>query len=155
MMMQILKIQITLKLKKQKKRSLKDDPLLEDLQRKKTQHDDLPKAWKNVKDHPLKQVIGDPTEGVRTRKALMETCEHEAYISQIEPTNFKEAEIDEHWINAMQEELGQFKRNKVWTLVPGPSIYPVIGTKWVFQNKMDELGNVLRNKARLVAQRYN
>ena len=133
----------------------KDDPPLEDLQRKETQHDDLPKAWKNVKDHPLDQVIGDPTEGVRTRRALMETCEHEAYISQIEPKNFKEAETDEQWINAMQEELGQFKRNKVWTLVPRPSNYPVIGTKWVFRNKMDELGNVVRNKARLVAQGYN
>ena len=132
----------------------KDDPPLEDLQRKETQHDDLPKTWKNVKDHPLEQVIGDPTEGVKTRRALMETCEHEAYISQIEPKNFKEAEIDEHWINAMQEELGQFKKNKVWTLVPRPSNYPVIGTKWVFRNKMD-LGNVVRNKARLVAQGYN
>ena len=128
---------------------------MEDLQKKETQHDDLPKAWKNVKDHPLDQVIGDPAEGVRTRRALMETCEHEAYISQIEPKNFKEAETDEQWINAMQEELGQFKRNKVWTLVPRPSNYPVIGTKWVFRNKMDELGNVVRNKARLVAQGYN
>ena len=61
----------------------------------------------------------------------METCEHEAYISQIEPRNFKEAEIDEHWINVMQEQLGQFKRNKVWTLVPRPPNYPVIGTKWM------------------------
>ena len=94
----------------------KDDPPLEDLQRKETQHDDLPKAWKNVKDHPLDQVIGDPAEGVRTRRALMETCEHEAYISQIEPKNFKEAETDEQWINAMQEELGQFKRNKVMSV---------------------------------------
>ena len=102
---------------------------MENLQKKETQHDDLPKAWINVKDHPLEQVIGEPTEGVRTRRALMETCEHEAYISQIEPKNFKEVEIDEHWINAMQEELGQFKKNKVWTLVPRPSNYPVIGTK--------------------------
>ena len=55
----------------------------------------------------------------------------------------------------MQEELGQFKRNKVWTLLPRLSNYPVIGTKWVFRNKMDELGNVVRNKTRLVAQGYN
>ena len=40
----------------------------------------------------------------------METYEHEAYISQIEQKNFKEAEIDEQRINAMQEELGQFER---------------------------------------------
>ena len=47
-----------------------------------------------MKDHPLDQVIGDPTEGVRTRRALMETCEHEAYISQVEPKNFKKPELD-------------------------------------------------------------
>ena len=55
----------------------------------------------------------------------------------------------------MQKELGQFKRNKVWTLVLRPTNHPIIGTKWVYRNKMDELGNVVRNKARLVAQRYN
>ena len=88
-----------------------------------------------MKDHPLNQVIGDPTEGVRTRRALMETCEHETYISQVESKNFKEVEFDEHWINAMQEELGQFKRNKVWTLVPRPSNYLVIGTKWCSETK--------------------
>ena len=55
----------------------------------------------------------------------------------------------------MQEELGQFERNKVWTLVPRPTNYPIIETKWVFRNKMDELGNMIRNKARLVVQRYN
>ena len=59
----------------------KDDPPLEDLQRKEVQHDDLPKSWKNVKDHPLYQIIGDPTEGVRTRTALMKTCKHETHIS--------------------------------------------------------------------------
>ena len=56
---------------------------------------------------------------------------------------------------AIQEELGQFERNKVRTLVPRPTNYPIIGTKWVFRNKMDELGNVVRNKARLLAQGYN
>ena len=51
----------------------------------------------------------------------------------------------------MQEKLGQFERNKEWTLVLRPTNYPIIGTKWVFRNKMDELGNVVRNKAQLVA----
>ena len=55
----------------------------------------------------------------------------------------------------MQEELGQFERNKVWTLIFRPTNYLIIRTKWVFGNKMDELGNVVRNKDRLVAQRYN
>ena len=58
-------------------------------------------------------------------------------------------------MNAMQDELNQFKRNDVWKLVPAPDNQKVIGTKWVYRNKMDELGNVTRNKARLVAQGYN
>ena len=48
----------------------------------------------------------------------------------------------------MQEELNQFERNKVWTLVSRPKNQIVIGTKWVFRNKLDEHGTVTRNKAR-------
>ena len=55
----------------------------------------------------------------------------------------------------MQEELGQFERNEVWELVPRPNDQSVIGTKWVYKNKMDENGIIIRNKARLVAQGYN
>ena len=51
----------------------------------------------------------------------------------------------------MQEELNQFERNEVWTLVPRPKNTNVIGTKWVFRNKSDEDDNIVRNKARLVA----
>ena len=56
---------------------------------------------------------------------------------------------------AMQEDLNQFERNNVWELVPNPEHQSIIGTKWVFRNKMDESGVVVRNKARLVAQGYN
>ena len=108
-----------------------------------------------VRDHPLNQVIGDLIKSVRTRGALRETCEYAAYISQIKAKNFNEVELEKSWINLLHEELGQFERNKVWTLVPRPTNYPIIGTKWVFRNKMDELGNVVRNKVRLVAQGYN
>ncbi|KAK0583735.1 hypothetical protein LWI29_002305 [Acer saccharum] len=55
----------------------------------------------------------------------------------------------------MQEELNQFERNEVWTLVPRPKTTNVIGTKWIFRNKSDEDGNIVRNKARLVAQGYS
>ena len=55
----------------------------------------------------------------------------------------------------MQEELNQFERSQVWTLVPPPKNHSIMGTKWVYRNKMDESGNVIRNKARLVAQGYN
>ena len=55
----------------------------------------------------------------------------------------------------MQEELNQFERNEVWTLVPRPKSTHVIGTKWIYRNKSDEDGNIVRNKARLVAQGYS
>ena len=55
----------------------------------------------------------------------------------------------------MQDELNQFQRNEVWCLVPRPSHQYVIGTKWVFRNKMNEDGIVTRNKARLVALGYS
>ena len=55
----------------------------------------------------------------------------------------------------MKEELNQFKKSKVWTLVPLPKGHSVIGTKWVFRNKLDEGAKVTRNEARLVVQGYN
>ena len=55
----------------------------------------------------------------------------------------------------MQKELNQFEKSKVWTLVPLPKGHSVIGTKWVFKNKLDESRKVIRNKVRLVAQGYN
>ena len=54
----------------------------------------------------------------------------------------------------MHEELHQFLRNDVWELVPRPKGVNVIGTKWIFKNKFDEHGTVIRNKSRLVAQGY-
>jgi len=62
---------------------------------------------------------------------------------------------DNNWINAIHEELNQFTRNEVWTLVPKTKHMNVIGTKWVFKNKLDEQGIIVRNKARLVAKGYN
>ena len=67
-----------------------------------------------------------------------------AFLSQIEPKNFKEAEKDEGWMVAMQEELHQFERNNVWTLVYPPKDHPIIGTKWIFKNKLDEHGVITK-----------
>ncbi|GKB92438.1 retrovirus-related pol polyprotein from transposon TNT 1-94 [Tanacetum coccineum] len=69
--------------------------------------------------------------------------------------NVNEALADDSWIVAMQEELNQFITNDVWELVPQPRNMTIIGTKWVFRNKLDENGIVSQNKARLVAQGYN
>ena len=76
------------------------------------------------------------------------------YTSSIKPKNVKEVLQDEYWVKAMQEELEQFMRNDVQTLVSRPKDTNVIGTKWIFKNKSDASSNNTRNKARLVAQGY-
>ncbi|GKF16169.1 hypothetical protein Tco_0061087, partial [Tanacetum coccineum] len=65
----------------------------------------------------------------------------------IEPKNINEALKDESWVIDMQEELNQFISNDVWELVPNLKNMTIIGTKWVFRNKLDENGIVSRNKA--------
>ncbi|GKA63721.1 putative ribonuclease H-like domain-containing protein [Tanacetum coccineum] len=72
------------------------------------------------------------------------------FLSQHEPTKISQALDDESWVEAMQEELFQFKIQKVWTLVDLPSGKKAIGTKWVYRNKKDERGIDVRNKARLM-----
>ena len=73
-------------------------------------------------------------------------------MSSIEPKKIDEALRDVDWVNAMHEELNNFTRNQVWELVERPKGHNVIGTKWVFRNKQDQDGIVVRNKARLVAE---
>src|SRR4051812_9990049 len=85
---------------------------------------------------------------------LSNFCGHFAFVSITEPTKVDEAFLEPEWIQAMQEELHQFKLNNVWELVnrPDPRKHNIIGTKWIYRNKQDENGVVVRNKARLVAQ---
>jgi hypothetical protein len=109
---------------------------------------------KETKSHPLENVIGKINERTLRSKSQNES-NFFCFVSTIEPKNVNEAIKDESWVIAMQEELNQFIRNDVWTLVPQPKNQTIIGTKWVFRNKMDENGIVSRNKARLVAQGYN
>jgi len=75
-------------------------------------------------------------------------------LSVIEPATVDEALSDDGWIVAMQEELNQFQRNGAWDLVTKPDHKNIIGTKWVFRNKLNEQGEVVRNKVRLVSQGY-
>ena len=72
----------------------------------------------------------------------------------IKPKKIEEALRDLDWVNAMHEELNNFTRNQVWELVERPKNHNVIGTKWVYRNKQDQDGIVVRNKERLVAQGY-
>jgi len=75
-------------------------------------------------------------------------------VSKFEPKNVNKALIDEFWIETMQEELNQFKRSEVWDLGPRPDGINIIGTKWIYKNKLDENGTITRNNTRLVAQGY-
>ncbi|GJR77822.1 putative reverse transcriptase domain-containing protein [Tanacetum coccineum] len=72
----------------------------------------------------------------------------------VEPKNYKDAFTQACWIEAMQEELNEFERLKVWELVPRPDKVMVITLKWIYKVKLDELGGILKNKARLVARGY-
>jgi hypothetical protein len=75
-------------------------------------------------------------------------------LSQIEPSSIKKACKDKNWVNDMNEELDQIEKNQTWELVPRPKNKNVIGTKWVYKKKMDENGQVIRNKAILVCKGY-
>nr|GFB44354.1 retrovirus-related Pol polyprotein from transposon TNT 1-94 [Tanacetum cinerariifolium] len=72
----------------------------------------------------------------------------------VEPKTYKEALTQSCWIEAMQEELHEFERLEVWELVPRPDKVMVITLKWIYKVKLDELGGILKNKARLVACGY-
>jgi len=105
------------------------------------------------KNHPRDLIIGSLDQVITTRRSN-EVISNSCFVSKLEPKNVKEALTDEFWIDAMQDELNQFKRSEVWDLVPIPEGMNVIGTKWIYKNKSDENGTVTRNKARLVAQGY-
>ncbi|GJY59683.1 hypothetical protein Tco_0459575 [Tanacetum coccineum] len=96
---------------------------------------------KESKSHPLENVIGNLNQ--RTLKSQAQDKSNLfCFLLITEPKNV---------VEALKEELNQFTTNDVWELVPNPKSLTVIGTKWVFRNKLDENGVVFRNPARLVA----
>ncbi|GJR76838.1 putative ribonuclease H-like domain-containing protein [Tanacetum coccineum] len=116
-----------------------------------------PSAQRWTKDHPLEQVIGNPSQSIRTRRQLEtdgEMCMFALTVSRTEPKNIKEAMADSAWIESIQEELHQFDRLDVWELVDRPLCKNVINLKWLWKNKRDEENTVIRNKSRLVAKGY-
>jgi hypothetical protein len=76
------------------------------------------------------------------------------FVALFEPLDVGHALSNLSWVNAMHEKLENFERNQIWTLVDPLRDVNVIGTKWVFKNKQGEDGEVVRNKACLVAQGY-
>ncbi|GJU83428.1 retrovirus-related pol polyprotein from transposon TNT 1-94 [Tanacetum coccineum] len=108
-------------------------------------------------DHPLENIIGNLDRPVSTRLQLHEQalfCYYDAFLTSVEPKNYKDALTQACWIEAMQEELHEFERLEVWELVPPPDKAFVITLKWIYKIKLDELGGILKNKAWFVAHGY-
>ncbi|GJZ58341.1 retrovirus-related pol polyprotein from transposon TNT 1-94 [Tanacetum coccineum] len=139
-----------------------DDPLNESPQDSTSQgqssnviqiHTPFEHLGRGTKDHPIANVIGDPSCSVSIRKQL-ETdamwCYFDAFLTLVEPKNFKQAMTEPTWIDAMQEEIYEFERLKVWELVSCPDKVFLIKLKWIYKVRTDEFGG----KARLVAQGF-
>nr|GFB18046.1 putative ribonuclease H-like domain-containing protein [Tanacetum cinerariifolium] len=110
-----------------------------------------------TKDHLLHNIIRKVSRPVSTwlqlhKQALF--CYYDAFLTSVEPKTYKEALTQSFWIEAMQEELNEFERLEVWELVPQPDQAMVITLKWIYKLKLDKLGGILKNKARLVARGY-
>ena len=107
------------------------------------------------RDHPSERIIGDiGSRTLRSQTGSVAFFAHFGFVASFEPKDVGHALSDSHWVNAMHEELENFERNQVWKLVEPPPQCNPIGTKWVFKNKQDADGVVVRNKARLVAQGF-
>nr|GEU47099.1 Gag-Pol polyprotein [Tanacetum cinerariifolium] len=110
-----------------------------------------------TKDHPIDNVIGDPSRPVSNRQQLQVDAlfyYFKAFLSSVEPKSYKDTLTESCWIEAMEEELNEFKCLEIWELVPRPNCIMVITLKWIYKVKLDDLGGVLKNKARLVARGY-
>nr|GEU59877.1 integrase, catalytic region, zinc finger, CCHC-type, peptidase aspartic, catalytic [Tanacetum cinerariifolium] len=100
-----------------------------------------PSEHRWMKDHLLEQVIGNPSQSIRTIRQLEtngEMCMFALTMSRTELKNIKEAMADSAWIESMQEELQQFDQLDVWELVDRPLCKNVINMKWIWKNKHDE-----------------
>nr|GEU66971.1 retrovirus-related Pol polyprotein from transposon TNT 1-94 [Tanacetum cinerariifolium] len=116
-----------------------------------------PHDYQWTKDHPLEQVIGEPSRSVLTRNQLKidgDMCIYALTISIMEPKSVKEALTDPAWIESMQEELHQFIKLGVCELVPSPDGIKPLTLKWLFKNKHDEENTIIRNKTCLVVRGY-
>nr|GEW23686.1 hypothetical protein [Tanacetum cinerariifolium] len=126
--------------------------------------------------HPQSLFVGDPNSAVQTRSKVKQTptgesafisymydqqrdnhpdfqhCLFACFLSQVEPRSVDQALEYLSWVDAIQEEMQQFKFQNVWVLVDLPEGKYAIGTKWILKNKRDSRGIIVRNKARLIAQ---
>ncbi|GKF31807.1 hypothetical protein Tco_0101605 [Tanacetum coccineum] len=132
-----------------------DDPLHETLHEDSTSqgsssnvrplHTPLDLLGKWTMNHPLANVIGDPSRPVSIRKQHKTEamqCYFDAFLTLVEPKNFKEAMLEYSWIDAMHEEIHEFERLQVWELVPCLDFVMLIKLKWIYKVKKDELGSI-------------
>ncbi|GJY36819.1 retrovirus-related pol polyprotein from transposon TNT 1-94 [Tanacetum coccineum] len=102
---------------------------------------------------PIPEIVSEESS---SSDVISTTVYSDTPISEhlIEPNTYKDVLTQSCWIEAMQEELHEFERLEVWELVPRPDKVMVITLKWIYKVKLDELGGILKNKARLVARGY-
>ncbi|GJS61643.1 putative ribonuclease H-like domain-containing protein [Tanacetum coccineum] len=100
--------------------------------------------------HPKNQIIGDPKSAVEIRGMSKKSSREHAMISYIQ----KQKRTNHKWLKQCKKSAFSLRFRKVWTLSGLPYGKKAIGTKWVYRNKKDERGIVVRNKAKLVAQGY-
>ena len=116
-------------------------------------HEEISETHSKSKEPMLAKYVRmhhAPNQIIETmkRRKLKGTC----LLVEFEPRTIKDALENESWIEEMNEEIEQIEKNQTWTLVPRPKDKNVIGTKWVFRNKLNENGEVSRNKTRLVCK---
>ncbi|GJR88160.1 retrovirus-related pol polyprotein from transposon TNT 1-94 [Tanacetum coccineum] len=110
-----------------------------------------------TKDHPLENIISELARPVSIRLQLHEQalfCYYDAFLTAIEPKTYKDALTQSCWIKAMQESLMSSNALKSGSSYPRPDKVMVITLKWIYKVKLDELGGILKSKARLVARGY-
>nr|GEX53906.1 retrovirus-related Pol polyprotein from transposon TNT 1-94 [Tanacetum cinerariifolium] len=111
-----------------------------------------------IDNNPFINVFAlEPSSDASTSEDVSST--ESTYVSQtlhhlIEPKNFKSVITEDCWFQAMQDEIHEFDRLQVCKLVPQPVCVMIIALKWIYKVKLDEYGDVLKNKAWLVAKGY-
>nr|GEZ52006.1 retrovirus-related Pol polyprotein from transposon TNT 1-94 [Tanacetum cinerariifolium] len=93
--------------------------------------------------------------GISHETSVAQSPQQNGVVERLEPKNYKDTLTQACWIEVMQEELNEFERLEVWELIPRLDKVMVITLKWIYKVKLDELGEILKNKARLVARGYH
>ncbi|GJV73857.1 retrovirus-related pol polyprotein from transposon TNT 1-94 [Tanacetum coccineum] len=117
--------------------------------------------WSGEQNIELLNIICKPTERMLTKSMAAKLiavstnkCIFADFLYEVKPKKVSEVLKHPRWVGSMQEELNQFHRNKVWTIIPCPRGKTIIGSKWIFMNKMDKYGTIIGKKERVVAQGY-